>query len=81
MVELMIMMAVITVVMAPSMIGFSGFTSLSELPNYSTAMYTLGNIGGASSICNHATFMSTDTSIKLECGAGTLINLDATASI
>lgn len=80
--NLMVLFCVITVVMIPSMMGFSSFSALESYSSYSTAKYGLGNIGGAEAICLQSQFMSstTELSMKIECGEGTEIRLDTISS-
>mmetsp|Transcript_10851 Transcript_10851/g.14604 ORF Transcript_10851/g.14604 Transcript_10851/m.14604 type:complete len:316 (+) Transcript_10851:248-1195(+) len=81
MIQLMIMVAIISCVMFPLMYTLSRFSALEQFPSYSTNKYTLGNIGGADSLCNHATFMGGDkTIVSMQCGTNSLIDLDAFAS-
>ena len=80
MVQLMMMTGIITLVMMPLMWQLSSFEALSNYPTFSDAKYTLGNIGGAQSICAAASFMHEGTSLRLECPPGTLLDFAAVSS-
>ena len=77
MVALMILFGSISVFMLPSMLTFSSYSALEVFTTtYGDAKYTLGNIGGADTLCKQSTYMVGETSMRLECGQGTLIDME-----
>jgi len=79
MVELMWMVGIITLVLAPIMMTFASFDALATFPGYDFNQYTLGNIGGSSAVCQQATFTGKYTALSIDCPAGTVIDLTAKA--
>merc|ERR1711893_564504 len=77
MVQLMGLMGYISVVVLPLMITLSTFDGLSSLPKYYFSQFSLGNIGGASSVCVQENLMTHAAAFRLECTQGLVIDLDA----
>ena len=75
--KLMWMVGIISVLMVLPMWKLSELDGLSSYPSYATNKYTLGNIGGAQSICAQA--RPEQNSLVLDCNDGTYIDLDAKA--
>jgi hypothetical protein len=79
MVELMILAGLISLVTIPLMLTFSSYSALESSPGYFWNQYTLGNIGGADAYCSQQSFTGDYSAFSIECPAGTVIDISATA--
>ena len=70
------MVGIISVFMAWPMMALPQFEGLASYPSYETNRFTLGNIGGAKSVCAQAR-IDKHNSLMLDCGPGTYIDLEA----
>lgn len=72
------MMSIMMIVTVPLMMFYASQEDLSTLPGYEFNAMTLGNIGGASSVCAVSTFHSEEMVMPIKCRSG-LLNIDATS--
>ena len=73
------MVGIISVFMVWPMMTLSQFEGLASYSSYGANRYTLGNIGGAESVCAQAR-IDNQNSLILDCGPGTYIDLEAKAA-
>jgi len=77
-VQLSWMFCFITLFMLPTMFIFSSMGGVKDISAmYSLDAYTMGNMGGASVICNNIPIEIQDIKLSFSCNSGT-IDLDAT---
>ncbi len=55
-VQLMIMMSIIMIVTVPLMLIYASYDDLSTMPGYEFNAFSLGNIGGSTTVCAVSTF-------------------------
>lgn len=69
-------MVVCMFVTTPLMFQFANFDSLKGQQGYFINKFSLGNLGGSSTLCTQVDFMESDAHFSLKCNEG-LLDLDA----
>jgi len=72
MIDLLYMMLFLSLLAVPLMFKFASFSGLQGSATYSMSQYSLGNLGGANTLCSHSPFITNLSKIDFSCSTGTL---------